>query len=34
LTILPVLDEDEAAARADKVADVLWVEKTRGAVSP
>jgi uncharacterized iron-regulated protein len=29
LTILPVLDEDEADARADKVADILWVEKTR-----
>jgi uncharacterized iron-regulated protein len=29
LTILPVLDEDEADARADKAADVLWVLKTR-----
>jgi uncharacterized iron-regulated protein len=29
LTILPVFDEDEADARADKVADILWVEKTR-----
>jgi uncharacterized iron-regulated protein len=29
LTVLPVLDEDEADARADDVADILWVEKTR-----
>lgn len=28
LTILPVLDEDEADARQDHVADVLWVLKT------
>ena len=29
LTVLPVLDEDEADARRDRVADVLWVLKTR-----
>jgi uncharacterized iron-regulated protein len=29
LTILPVLDEDEADARRDRVADVLWVLRTR-----
>ena len=29
LTILPVLDEDEADARADNAADLLWVLKTR-----
>jgi uncharacterized iron-regulated protein len=29
LTVLPVLDEDEADARADDAADVLWVLKTR-----
>lgn len=29
LTILPVLDEDEADARRDHVADVLWVLRTR-----
>lgn len=28
LTVLPVLDEDEADARRDHVADVLWVLKT------
>lgn len=28
LTVLPVLDEDEADARRDRVADVLWVLKT------
>lgn len=29
LTILPVLDEDEADARHDRVADILWVLRTR-----
>lgn len=29
LTVLPVFDEDEADARRDRVADVLWVLKTR-----
>ncbi len=29
LTLLPVLDEDEADARRDRVADVLWVLRTR-----
>ncbi|HEY2745698.1 MAG TPA: ChaN family lipoprotein [Polyangia bacterium] len=29
LTVLPVLDEDEADARRDRVADILWVLKTR-----
>ncbi len=29
LTILPVFDEDEADARRDRVADVLWVLRTR-----
>ena len=29
LTVLPVLDEDEADARRDRVADVLWVLQTR-----
>jgi hypothetical protein len=28
LTVLPVLDEDEADARANHVADVLWVLRT------
>ena len=28
LTVLPVLDEDEADARRDRVADVLWVLET------
>jgi uncharacterized iron-regulated protein len=29
LTVLPVLDEDEADARRDRVADILWVLRTR-----
>ena len=29
LTVLPVLDDEEADARRDRVADVLWVLKTR-----
>ena len=29
LTVLPVLDEDEADARRDRAADILWVLKTR-----
>src|SRR5262249_51177864 len=29
LTVLPVLDEDEAEARSDRVADLLWVLRTR-----
>jgi hypothetical protein len=29
LTVLPVWDDEEADARRDRVADVLWVLKTR-----
>jgi hypothetical protein len=29
VTVLPVLDEDEADARRDRVADLLWVLRTQ-----